>query len=154
MQTDARQADSTDYGMPMRFRQTAPLRRAIAPAILLISFALLAGCAAPTSFLHDSRVSDAGGIVVRTNDRSTFTFRDDGWSLTARGISGFADISTDGGGALQKDTTLSYADVASAAPSDGRSGTMRQFLLTILGVVLVIGLAALILYAAFPATDR
>ncbi|GEM_PF-1791289 len=154
MGTDPRRAASTDSEMPMKSRQTPPLRRAIAPAILLISFALFAGCAAPSALRHDLRASNAGGIVVRTHDRSTFTFRDDGWSLTARGISGFADVSTDGGEALLKDTTLSYADVASAAPSDGRSSTMRQFLLTILGVVLVIGLAALILYAAFPATDR
>jgi hypothetical protein len=31
---------------------------------------------------------------------------------------------------------------------------MGQFMLTILGVILVLGLAAIILYAAFLATDR
>jgi hypothetical protein len=92
------------------------------------------------------------GIIVETRDRSTLRF-DDGWELTFEGIAGTAEVSNNDESTFRTDTTLSYWDVTSAAPAR-RDNTMRQFLLTILGVILVIGLAAIILYAAFIATDR
>ncbi|MDH7516385.1 MAG: hypothetical protein QHI48_11000 [Bacteroidota bacterium] len=53
-----------------------------------------------------------------------------------------------------KDSLLSVSIYPYAAATGTRGTTTKQFLLRILGVVLVIGLAALILYAAFPATNR
>lgn len=91
-------------------------------------------------------------IIVHTYDNSELRF-EDGWSLTFGGISGTAEVIRDDAPSIRTDTTLAYQDVASAAPSR-RNTTMRQFLLTILGVILVIGLAAIILYAAFIATGR
>jgi hypothetical protein len=89
-----------------------------------------------------------------TQSRSTLQFHEGEWSLTWGGIKGRADLVTDEGIIPVRDTTLSYADVASASTGGGRGNTTEQFLKTILGVILIIGLAALILYAAFPATDR
>jgi hypothetical protein len=103
---------------------------------------------------HAGSRTDVSGIRVETHDRSTFQFQEGTWSLTMEGIAGKADIFTDEGVLPSRDTTLWYGDVASAAAGGGRGSTVTQFLLNILGIILVIGLAALILYAAFPATDR
>ncbi|MBE0645559.1 MAG: hypothetical protein IH600_15865 [Bacteroidetes bacterium] len=92
-------------------------------------------------------------LRVTTHDRGELLFQEDGWRLTTGGIEGRALVHTADGVDYAKDTTLSYWDAASASPA-GRSNTMSQFMLTILGVILVLGLAAIILYAAFLATAR
>ncbi len=92
-------------------------------------------------------------LRVTTHDRGELLFSENGWRLTTSGIEGRALVSTADGVQYAKDTTLSYSDAASAAAT-GRSDTMSQFMLTILGVILVLGLAAIILYAAFLATAR
>jgi hypothetical protein len=100
--------------------------------------------------------ADRGALTalrVTTHDRGELLFAENGWSLTTGGIEGRALVRTADGVEYAKDTTLSYYDAASASPS-GRSDTMSQFMLTILGVILVLGLAAIILYAAFLATAR
>ncbi len=51
-----------------------------------------------------------------------------------------------------RDTTISYVQIA-AADSRGED-PWTQLLLTILGVLIVIGISGLILYAAFRATER
>jgi len=91
-------------------------------------------------------------IVIQTKDNAVMTFHD-GWGLTWSGVRGSADISTGEGTLSVPDTTISYWNIDKAEASR-RDNTTRQFLLTILGVILVIGLAAIILYAAFIATDR
>lgn len=93
------------------------------------------------------------GLTVYTHDDAALRFHENTWKLTFTGISGTADVETDDGDRYTTDTTLSYWDAASAAPA-GRSSTMSQLMLTILGVILVLGLAGIILYAAFLATDR
>ena len=85
-------------------------------------------------------------------DNATATFSENHWSLTSHGIHGTASFQTQDGLQFRRDTTISYWDVSSLAPA--RGNTVGQFLLTVLGIVLVIGLAAIILYAAFLATDR
>ncbi|MDT8323965.1 MAG: hypothetical protein RRA94_07645 [Bacteroidota bacterium] len=100
---------------------------------------------------HDGAPS--GGLRVRTYDEGTLIFHGDDWRLTPSGIRGTADVETQDGNTYTTDTTLSYWDTAEAGPA-GRQSTMGQFMLTVLGVILVLGLAAIILYAAFLATDR
>jgi hypothetical protein len=97
-------------------------------------------------------MSSEPGIIVHTRNNDVMQFHD-GWTLTFEGIAGMAELTDGDGRTVITDTTLSYWDVTNAAPAR-RNSTMRQFLLTILGVILVIGLAAIILYAAFIATDR
>ncbi|MFZ1730975.1 MAG: hypothetical protein WBQ23_08960 [Bacteroidota bacterium] len=92
-------------------------------------------------------------LRVITHDRDELLFAENGWQLTTRGIEGRALVQTTDGLQVAKDTTLSYWDAASASPV-GRNDTMSQFILTILGVILILGLAAIILYAAFLATAR
>ncbi|MAT38349.1 MAG: hypothetical protein CL946_01960 [Ectothiorhodospiraceae bacterium] len=92
------------------------------------------------------------GILLTTHSGSRLHFRD-GWSLTWSGVAGSADLLDDGAPGAYTDTTISYYEVKQTTGT-GRHNTMRQFLLTILGVILIIGLAAIILYAAFIATDR
>lgn len=93
------------------------------------------------------------GLQVQTKDGGTLLFADNGWRLTMDGIAGQALVTDVHGLQFSADTTLSYWDASSAA-STGRDNTMSQFLLTVLGVILVLGLAAIILYAAFLATAR
>ncbi|MDX9757740.1 MAG: hypothetical protein RBU27_01155 [Bacteroidota bacterium] len=93
------------------------------------------------------------GLRVATHAGGTVLFAENGWSLGMTGISGKALVTQPDGTHFSADTTLSYVDAASASAT-GRSNTMGQFMLTILGVILVLGLAAIILYAAFLATAR
>jgi hypothetical protein len=93
------------------------------------------------------------GLHVTTDDNGSLLFHRNHWQLTMTGIRGTADVFPADGSSYTTDTTLSYLDAASASPT-GRSTTMGQFMLTLLGVILVIGLAAVILYAAFLATNR
>lgn len=93
------------------------------------------------------------GLQVHTHTGGTLLFPENEWTLTLEGIRGNAHVTHADGTQYSADTTLSYLD-ASAAASTGRSSTMGQFMLTILGVILVLGLAAIILYAAFLATAR
>ena len=93
------------------------------------------------------------GLRVQTRDGASLLFAENGWRLTLEGIDGSATVTTGDGMQYAADTTLSYWDASSAAAT-GRNSTMSQFLLTILGVILVLGLAAIILYAAFLATAR
>lgn len=110
--------------------------------------------ATPSAGVSSAGVSPAfDGIRITTKDDATLLFQDRRWTLTAGGIEGYASVQPSDGSAYDKDTTLSYWDVSSAT-SSGRTSTTKQFLLTVLGVILVIGLAALVLYAAFPVNDR
>jgi hypothetical protein len=93
------------------------------------------------------------GLRVQTRDGASLLFAENHWRLTLEGIDGSATVTTEDGMQYAADTTLSYWDASSAAAT-GRNSTMSQFLLTILGVILVLGLAAIILYAAFLATAR
>jgi len=135
--------------------------RFLLPLLLLLA---IAGCTPQLSLLPPmtgSSVSTGApkmearpsGLRVRTHDDGTLLFHGDDWRLTPTGIRGKADVSTAEGTTYTTDTTLSYWDAAEAGPA-GRQSTMGQFMLTILGVILVLGLAAIILYAAFLATDR
>jgi hypothetical protein len=143
------------------FRRTVPNPLFL---LLLAAVALVtAGCAALGAFPSPAGPFSAapatvlpgptGGVLVTGKDRSTLLFSDDRVSLTWSGINGHALVTTNDGRQYERDTTVSYWDVSSAAAS-GRTSTSTQFLLTVLGIILVIGLAALVLYAAFPATDR
>jgi hypothetical protein len=91
-------------------------------------------------------------LRLETHDRTVFSFSND-WTVTMSGIKGSAVVEPADGTVITKDTTVSYYDITSAAGT-GRGKTVSQFLLTVLGVVLIIGLAAIVLYAAFLATDR
>jgi len=119
--------------------------------LVLISFT---ACAPQQSLISgfDDR-DNVGGLLVQTRNEGHLLFHENEWRLSMRGIQGRADITTPDGVSFTADTTLSYFQ-AITAEATGRSTTMSQFLLTILGVILVIGLAAIILYAAFLATDR
>jgi hypothetical protein len=86
------------------------------------------------------------------HDNSTAVFPDNQWTLTFRGVRGTGSFQMQDGVCFTRDTTISYWDVSSASAAHGN--TLGQFLLTVLGIILVIGLAAIILYAAFLATDR
>ena len=79
-------------------------------------------------------------------------FYHDQWQLTLTGIEGKAEIRQNGFPSYTTDTTISYFQVA-AVDSRGED-PWTQLLLTILGVIIVIGLAGVILYAAFRATER
>jgi hypothetical protein len=111
----------------------------------------MTGSGVPSTAPQTSAITS--GLRVRTHDDGTLLFHGDDWRLTPTGIRGKADVSTSDGTQYTTDTTLSYWDTAEAGPA-GRQSTMGQFMLTILGVILVLGLAAIILYAAFLATDR
>lgn len=140
--------------------------RLVLPALALL---LLVGCtpqftlaphtatqqAAWSGSSHAAAGDEAitAGLRVRTHDNGTLLFHRDDWRLTPSGIRGTADVTAEDGSTYTTDTTLSYWDTAEASPA-GRQSTMGQFMLTILGVILVLGLAAIILYAAFLATDR
>jgi len=110
-----------------------------------------AGSGSPHAMAQAGTVTE--GLRVHTHDNGTLLFHRDHWRLTPSGIRGTADVTSEDGSTYTTDTTLSYWDTANASPA-GRQSTMGQFMLTILGVILVLGLAAIILYAAFLATDR
>lgn len=129
---------------------------------LLLALALLfhaTGCAPQLAMQHTGPGGfpegngQLPGLRVATHAGPTVQFMENGWTLGVDGIRGTALIMHADGTQYSADTTLSYFD-ASAAVSTGRSSTMGQFMLTILGVILVLGLAAIILYAAFLATAR
>lgn len=130
----------------------------------ILAILLLAGCTPQFALSPHAQTGHAvsvtgqdggipGGLHVRTHDNGTLLFHGDDWRLTPSGIRGTADVETEDGRMYTTDTTISYWDTAEAGPA-GRQSTMGQFMLTILGVILVLGLAAIILYAAFLATDR
>ncbi|MBR9977258.1 MAG: hypothetical protein KFH87_04140 [Bacteroidetes bacterium] len=106
-----------------------------------------------TPRVTDDRAAPWPGLLVTTADRSQVLFPADDWTLTTAGIRGNALVTTADGQQFTADTTLAYVDAVSASPTE-RGVTMNQFLLTILGVILVLGLVAIIIYAAFLATAR
>ena len=120
---------------------------------LFLFLFVLQGCVPQLAVSPRDRAAVVDGIRIETKENSSLLFHANRWDLTWSGVSGHATIIDAQGSTFEKDTTVSYWDVSSAAAS-GRGNTMTQFLLTILGIILVIGLAALILYAAFRATDR
>lgn len=137
--------------------------------LLLVTAVLLSSCTALHSSLtpmhgaapatpglaqHGSADGAGGGLVLHMHDASTVRFAADKWDLTVRGVRGTAQMHASDGRLVAADTTISYWDISSAAAGPGRGTLLSQFLLTILGVILVIGLAAIILYAAFLATNR
>lgn len=101
----------------------------------------------------DDRATPWPGLLVTTTDHSHVLFPADDWTLTTAGIRGNALVTTADGLQFTADTTLAYVDAVTASPTE-RGATMNQFLLTILGVILVLGLVAIIIYAAFLATAR
>ncbi|MFA6232988.1 MAG: hypothetical protein WC824_02205 [Bacteroidota bacterium] len=129
--------------------------------LLILSLLLYTTACAPQLSLrstaqpggHPTNDAALSALRVTTHEGGELLFAENGWQLTMSGIEGSALVQTADGQQYAKDTTLSYWDAASASAS-GRSNTMSQFLLTILGVILVLGLAAVILYAAFLATAR
>lgn len=139
--------------MCIDLRRSLPL---LAVNAILIFFS---GCSSPYMSMqpttpYGGATSDVSGITVVTRDRTTLQYQEDAWRLTPDGIAGTASIRLADGTTFEKDTTLSYVQVSAVETTSGRGSTMTQFLLTILGVILVLGLAAIILYAAFRATDR
>ncbi len=121
------------------------------PGAVLLLIALLAGCSVPLH-LGGAPASPAPGLAIRTHDGSAVTFARESWRLTFSGIEGKADITPSAGASFSRDTTISYFQVAAVDTRDEDPWT--QLLLTILGVIIVIGLAGVILYAAFRATER
>lgn len=130
------------------------IRNLLVSGCLVFMFGIvIPGCAPQFTLSPPAGGPDVDGIRVETKKSGTLLFHEHRWDLTWSGISGHATVRDGEGVSYEADTTLSYWDVSSAAAA-GRGSTMTQFFLTILGVILVIGLAALILYAAFRATDR
>ncbi len=124
---------------------------------ILVTLALVAGgCGMAQSGMRTMPGAPPMGpdeLRLETRNNAVVAFQDGGYTLTWSGVSGPARIWPSDGILTQKDTTVSWFDISSAAGT-GRSKTTGQFLLTVLGVILVIGLAAIVLYAAFLATDR
>lgn len=120
--------------------------------ILLCVLFFFSGCT-PLQLMREPvsprTISD---LHVTTSAGKTFFFRAGDWKLTFSGISGKADVTTENDTITLPDTTLSYFDVA--AVDGNREEPLIELLLTILGVIIVIGLAGVILYAAFRATER
>jgi hypothetical protein len=112
-----------------------------------------APAARTTPLMTDVNPAPWPGLLVTTTDHSQVLFAADDWTLTMAGIRGNALVTTADGLQFSADTTLAYTDAVSASPTD-RGVTMNQFLLTILGVILVLGLVGIIIYAAFLATAR
>lgn len=135
--------------MPTRLKSGTRQIILFAAALLIIG-----GCSSGQGTLSPyTQASGPSGLIVRTHDEGRLFFHDEQWRLTMQGISGRAEVTTADGEHYSADTTLSYWS-AEAAESSGRSNTMGRFMLTVLGVILVLGLAGIILYAAFLATDR
>ena len=112
------------------------------------------GCTSQYGLLApQSRTGGSDGLLVRTYDEHQLFFHDRQWKLTVNGIAGRAEVTTAEGMQYVADTTLSYWNTESAEAT-GRNNTMGRFMLTVLGIILVLGLAGIILYAAFLATDR
>jgi hypothetical protein len=121
--------------------------------IVIIAIVLCTGCAAPYGVQHVGGTYNAPGLMIHTHDNGHLFFHDQDWKLTLNGISGPALVTAADGSQYNADTTISYWNTESAQAT-GRGSSMKQYLLTILGVILVLGLAGIILYAAFLATDR
>lgn len=134
----------------------SPKLRRTPPSLLmgtsLLLMALWWGCSAPLRLGGGSPASPAAGLAIRTQDGSAVTFARESWRLTFSGIEGEASITPSAGVSYLRDTTISYFQVAAVDSRDEDPWT--QLLLTILGVIIVIGLAGVILYAAFRATER
>ncbi len=132
-----------------------PRRRFLSLMFLVLLVSLLDSLSGRAQDAPSVQVSDQGEAVLRitTTDQGTLRFRESDWDLTVEGIRGHARVEPAVGPAYDADTVLSYFSVAAAA-SDGRATSLKQYLLTVLGIILVIGLAAIVLYAAFLATDR
>ncbi len=125
------------------------------PLLLLIfGVIVLSGCASQFGIsTQPGQYSGSPGLLVRTHDEQHLFFKNDQWRLTLEGIAGRAEVTTTEGLHYTVDTTLSYWNTQSAEAT-GRNNTMGRFMLTVLGIILVLGLAGIILYAAFLATDR
>ncbi|MCZ7557796.1 MAG: hypothetical protein M5R41_15465 [Bacteroidia bacterium] len=131
-------------------------KKSLPIAITLIAGAMIlfSGCSTGLSVMApQGSMLGTPGLMVNTTEGGHLFFHDKQWKLTVSGIAGTAEVTAADGTQYTADTTLSYFS-AEAAQSSGRTSTMGQFMLTILGVILVLGLAAIILYAAFLATDR
>ena len=118
--------------------------------MLLFPALLLGGCAGlvltPTP--PQAHPSD---LRVTMRDGGSLLFQDGHWRLTPAGIEGRAlDQHSSGRGMI--DTSVSYLQIAAA--EGNREDPWTQLMLTMLGVLIVVGLAGVILYAAFRATER
>ena len=119
--------------------------------VTLFAAFVLIGCSS-SLMMNPPSGSPQPSLSISTRGGSDIMFYKDQWQLTSAGIRGKAEIRQDGFPSYTKDTTVSYFQVA-AVDSRGED-PWTQLLLTILGVLIVIGLAGVILYAAFRATER
>lgn len=120
--------------------------------IMTITTFVVMSCSNSLTIINQPNNAQHAGLSLSTRNGSDVMFQENNWQLTLTGISGKAEIHQSGLPSYTKDTTISYFHVA-AVDSRGED-PWTQLLLTILGVIIVIGLAGVILYAAFRATER
>lgn len=125
-------------------------RTTIASALIALS-AIIGGCA-NLSIPETAQTGAPGFLSLTTRSGSSVTFNENAWKLTLTGIEGRALVHPKESPSFTVDTTISYLQVA-AVDSRGEDPWV-QLLLLILGVLLVIGLVGIIIYAAFRATER
>lgn len=118
----------------------------------IVSIVALIGCSSSIIGQKQFAANSSSSLHVTTYDGSQFVFPENNWRLTFSGITGKVMSGTDELPDHLRDTTISYIQIA-AADSRGED-PWTQLLLTILGVLIVIGISGLILYAAFRATER
>ena len=143
-----------DEKMPSFVKSLQRNRKQISLSFCLVAVMtiVLTGCSDSLMMMNQPHGSRPPSLSVATRSGSDVLFYQDKWQLTLSGIRGYAEIHQSGFPSYTKDTTISYFQVA-AVDSRGED-PWTQLLLTILGVIIVIGLAGVILYAAFRATER
>ena len=121
------------------------------PFILVLICAFASGCASLSTIPQPPSHRSLSDLHVITSQGSSIHFQEGSWQLTLSGITGKAEV-TENASIRFVDTTLAYQQVASAEST--KEDPWTKLLLTILGVLIVIGLAGVVLYAAFRATER
>lgn len=119
--------------------------------LLILICAFASGCVSLSTIPQPPSHRPLSDLHVITTQGSSIHFQEGSWRLTLSGITGTAEV-TENASIRIVDTTIAYQQVASTEST--KEDPWTKLLLTILGVLIVIGLAGIVLYAAFRATER
>ncbi len=119
---------------------------------IALTLAILPGCGvvryASAPVQQGPPHSISPGLSLAT-PRGEVTFASGMWRLSMEGVQGTL-YENDAVSSGMRDTTVSYSDILSFGSR--RESALETLLLTILGFVIVVGMTALLIWAAFDAT--
>lgn len=119
---------------------------------LVLTLAVLPGCGvvryASAPMQQGSSQSMTPGLSLAT-PKGDVTFAAGAWRLSMEGVQGMLYENGAASSDL-RDTTVSYSDILSFGSR--RESALETLLLTILGFIIVVGMTALLIWAALDAT--